>query len=138
MQKAINISKKHKWHIVIWCDTFVVHPKKWVYLKAKNEKEAKMQLESYSWEKIEILSWISVINSDNNQQTNIVKSYIQFDTFWKKEVKIWLSKNQWQERSWSFSVEWYTSNFINSIDWCFFNIIWLPVSMLRKMLINLI
>ena len=150
-QKALSVSRKHEHYIIIWCDTFVVHPEKWVYMKPKNEKEARMQLESYSWKRIEVLSWISVIKKSKPEAdapslekkhititTNIVKSHIQFEKFSKKQIDLWISKNEWQERSWWFSVEGFASNFIKSIDWCFFNIIWLPVSELRKMLLNLI
>ena len=135
--KALEISRKYDWKKIIWCDTFVIHPKFWNYFKPKNINEAKKQLLSYSWEKIRIISWISVLKSENKKIkkiSKIVNSYVFFDEISEKDVENWLSKNEWQWRSWSCSIEWYASNFIKKIDWCFFNIIWLPVSVLRKML----
>jgi len=135
--KALEIARKYEWKKVIWCDTFVIHPKYWNYFKPKDIKEAKKQLLSYSWEKIRIISWISVLEVKNKQIkkiSKIVNSYIYFDKTWEDDVKKWLSKNEWQWRSWSCSVEWYASNFIKKIDWCFFNIVWLPVYELKNIL----
>lgn len=137
-QKALSIARKQPWYIVIWCDTFVVHPKYWVYLKAINLKEAEKHLKSYSEEKIKVLSWISVIKYWNNkinfEKTEIVESYIKFWKISNQDTKIWLSKNEWQWRSGSFSIEWFTSNFVEKIEWCFFNIIWLPIYKLKEIL----
>lgn len=145
-KKALDIARKHEWSIIIWCDTFVVHPKYWVYMKPRDINEAKKQLKSYSWESVKVISWLSVIEFIEmfcknisewwqiKKKSKLVETIIKFDKITSEEVDIWLSKNEWQWRSWSCSVEWYASKFIKEIKWCFFNIVWLPVYELDKIL----
>lgn len=136
--KALEVARKYPDSLVIWCDTFVVHPKNWVYLKPKDIDEARKMLLSYSSSKIKVLSWISLLSVWKDKKikkdSRLSETQIEFWEIGQDEVEEWLTMNEWQWRSWACSIEWYTARFVKRIDGCFFNIIWLPVSLLKQML----
>ena len=136
--KALDVAKNNPWKIVIWCDTFPIHSKNWNYFKPKDLDDAKKMLLSYSWEKLQVLSWLSLVKVNKNWKIKKLSKISETFIYWWKitenDVEEWVKKDEWQWRSWAFSIEWFASKFVEKIDWCFFNIVWLPVSLLNNML----
>lgn len=137
-RKALDVATKYRDFRVIGCDTFVVHPSNWVYLKPKDINEARKHLISYSNTTVKVLSWITVLSKNKkwlvSKKSEIAITNIYFSEITEKDVDSWLNHNEWQGRSGSCSIEWYTSNFVKRIDGCFFNVIGLPLNLLRQML----
>jgi len=132
-EKALDVLREHPKNIVIGCDTFVVHPKKGVYLKPKNRADAKRMLKSYSGESVRVLSGISVMSA-KKKDTRLVETEIIFAKIPEKLIDWWLDQNEWEGRSGAASIEGATSRFVKEIHGCFFNIIGLPVQVLDEML----
>lgn len=136
--KAFYVAKNNIWKIVIWCDTFPVHSKNGNYFKPKDLDDAKKMLLSYSNEVLSVFSWISLVKILENWEVKKISKIVETKIFWWKitenDVEKWLEKNEWQGRSWGFSIEWFSLQFVKKIDGCFLNIVWLPVNILKNML----
>ncbi len=132
-QKALDVFKDFTNKTVIGCDTFVVHPKLWVFLKPKNKEEARKMLSSYSNSTVKVLSGITVMKKDKID-TRLVETEVVFTKIPEDKIDWWLLQDEWQGRSGACSIEGAAMRFVKKIEWCFFNIIGLPTQVLEEML----
>lgn len=132
--KALDVAKKLESWIVIWVDTYVVFEGERLW-KPKTTEIAKKYLEMISWKTIKIYSWISFIdvwNKKEIQDYEVTKAKIKVldDIEIEEYIKTW----EPLDKAWGFAIQWIWAIFIEKIDWCYSNIIWLP---LNKLYINL-
>ncbi len=132
--KAKDVAKKLDSWIVIWVDTYVVFDGNRLW-KPKTSKKAKNYLKMISWKTIKVYSWISIIDIKNKKEVfdyEITK--VKMKKLSSKEIDLYIKTWEPIDKAWAFGMQWIWAIFIEKIDGCYSNIIWLP---LNKLYINL-
>jgi len=99
-----------------------------------NRQEAYKILQSFSDNKIEVLTGLAIIYQDKEYFT-LEKSIIYFKKIKPKEIQAYLNTKTFHDKAAALDIEnILVANFVKRIDGCYFNIMGLPIRSLKKLL----
>lgn len=128
--KARSLIDMYPQHCIIWADSFCVL---WSTLlgKPKDRTDAKNMLQRISGNTIEIITWISIIETPTGETwTEASTSTLTFDVISEEQLERYLGTNERQWRAGAFAFQWTAWVFINHVQWDYNSIIWLPLHLL--------
>lgn len=117
--------------VLITCDTVVIHQQK-ILGKPTNEKEAIDMLLSYSNTFHTVVSGLCISSVQKqiicSESTHVYFDEINFDT-----ASYYVQNYKPYDKAGAYAIqEWIGFNFINRIEGCFYNVMGLPLSRLKK------
>jgi septum formation protein len=138
LEKARFIAKKHPNSLIIGADTFVTLKNEKIG-KPTNIEEAKKIIKKMSGNKIEVISGIAVVKTDN--QGNIIQEKkdhditdIIFSNISDKDIEEIIEKDDVLSISGAFTIEGHGGTFVKEIKGDYQNVIGLPLYKLKTML----
>lgn len=135
LRKAEAIALNHQSDWIIGCDTVVILSNGKVSIKPKDLKDAERTIKLYSGKHCDVYSGLAVINKDLGiENVGFEKTRLYFDKISKKDLEGYLKSNEWKDRSGSMTIEGRGGDFVNKIEGCYWNVVGLPVNLLKKFL----
>jgi septum formation protein len=129
-KKALSIPDNN--NIIVAADT-VVYCNNKIYNKPKNEQEAIKMLKSLSGKWHEVFTSICV-RKNNKCFTGTEKTKVFFHKLTDKQIKMYLHKLSLYDKAGAYAIQQAGSIIVEKIDGCFFNVMGLPITTLRKLL----
>lgn len=146
--KPIEIAKNHAFGkakavadilaegIVIGCDTVVdVNGK--LLEKPRDREHAKEMIELQQGQTIEVVSGISIIDSDRSRVViSSETTQVTFHPMTSKEIEWYLDTEEWQDKSGGFAIQGKASRFIAKVQGDSLSVVGLPVQKIYQALKN--
>jgi len=133
-RKATTIAKKHPGKWIIGCDTIVALSGGDIAVKPKDRKDARRILKTYRDSYCDVYSGLSLVNTKSAESYNDYEhTRIIFCKFSKKQLEDYLNTGDWKGRSGAMTIEG-SGDWIKRIDGEYWNVVGLPVDLLKKML----
>lgn len=105
--------------------------------KAKDRTEARDMIRELQGNTHEVYSGIALVDLQTNKksvQHEITK--VTFNSMGDDEIEWYLDQNEWVDKSASYGIQGAMSRFVKKVEGDFFNIVGLPLSKLREMLVD--
>jgi len=135
LQKALEVSKKYPKDWIIGCDTFVILADGSLSIKPKNRADAKKTIELYRNSYCDVYSGLAVINHlCKKRLIGYEKTRLHFLNFSDADIEKYLDSNEWVGRSGSMTIEGRGGKWIKKIKGCYWNVVGLPVQLLKDFL----
>lgn len=135
--KAKTVAKNHLEAIVIGVDTICLSPADGSLLgKPKSREEAKAMFQSYSGQKVEVITATAVVFGEK-ELVEIDRSDIFFTKISDEEIEELLDfhhKYHWKDCAGGLCIEAYAMRFINRIEGSYDSVLGLPVARLYRMI----
>jgi septum formation protein len=129
-EKALSV--KDNKNIIISADT-VVYCNKKIYTKPKTEKEAIDMLKNLSGRWHEVFTSVCVKKGDKyflgTEKTRVFTHKLK-----EKQIKIYLNKLSLYDKAGAYAIQRAGSIIVEKIEGCFFNVMGLPITTLKKLL----
>ncbi len=120
--------------LIISADTVVVSPDKTqIYGKPRNREEAYSMIADYSGKTHSVISGLSVFY-DGVTYTGHEISYVTFDNMCKADIDFYVDSCEPYDKAGGYAVQGLASLFINKIEGDYFNIVGLPIHLLKTIL----
>jgi len=133
-RKAETIAEKYPEALVIGCDTIVVLENGKIALKPFDSKDAGDTLKAYSDSYCDVYSGLALINCKLNKKfVQAEKTRIHFRRITPSEITAYLKTGGWKGRSGALTIE-EKADWVKKIEGDYWNIVGLPVNLLKKML----
>ena len=133
LRKAEKISQKYPKEWIIGCDTIVVLSNGDITIKPKNKADAKKTLSMYKNSYCDVYSGLALINKfESKEFIGYEKTRLYFKDFTDNQLKKYLDSNELQGRSGSMTIEGGGGDWIKSIKGCYWNVVGLPIDLLKK------
>ncbi len=133
-EKAQEVAKRFKAHLIIGVDTFVVLDKE-ILGKPHTKKVAKEMLEKINGKKLKIITGFAVINSATNRTLSKTKTT---NVFIKKlsseEIKSYIATKEPLDKAGAFAIQGIGAVLIKKIDGDYFNAVGLSLFEIAKAL----
>ena len=124
-EKALHVAKNNPKSVVLGVDTIIVCEGK-IVRKAKNESEARKNLEFLSDKENYAVSGYAIVSSSGKCIVNMVKTKVVFKKFTEQEIDCIIKSNEWQNVA-AYKVQNMMSAMTKSIEGSYFNIVGLPI-----------
>lgn len=124
--------------IIIAADTVVVFNEE-VLGKPTNKTDAFNMLTKLSGNTHEVYTSVVVINKAKDiiiKSTESTK--VKFSKLSNKEIERYIDTNEPMDKAGSYGIQGYGGAFVESINGCYYNVVGLPLSRLRKILLEII
>lgn len=118
--------------LIIACDTIVVCNNE-ILGKPKDENEARQMLLELSGRTHTVLSGLTVL-FNNKSISHYEKTKVSFDSLTDNEIEFYLDSKEPMDKAGAYGIQGFGSMWINKIEGCYFNVVGLPVNLLKKML----
>ena len=137
LQKALEVKEKTKGdRIIISCDTIVVKDNK-IYGKPKKYEEAFNMLKLLSNTSHEVLSCLTVIKVENNQETiykHQGQGIVYIDSMTDSEINDWIKIGNPYDKAGGYAIQESFGKFITKIEGDYYSIVGLPLNKLYNIL----
>lgn len=137
LEKALEVKKKTKGdRIIISCDTFVIKGME-IYGKPKNREDAYNILKSLSGTTHTVLSCLTVIKVENNQENIYQKQSscnVTIDSLEDSEIYEWIDNHKPYDKAGAYAIQEEFGKYITKIDGDYYAIVGLPINSLYKIL----
>jgi len=135
LQKALEVSKTHPNDWIIGCDTFVILSDGSLSIKPKDRADAKRTINLYRNSHCDVYSGLALINKSLKKQLiGFEKTRLHFLDFSNADIEEYLDSGEWKNRSGSMTVEGRGGKWVKKIKGCYWNVVGLPVKLLKKFL----
>ncbi len=138
-QKAIAVDStvKARQALIIAADTIVIHENT-ILGKPKTKQDAFETLQRLSNTKHQVITGVCI--KSTNQTTKFsATTQVYFDKLLDAEIEYYVNNYEVMDKAGSYAIQdWIGLNKINKIEGCYFNVMGLPVSLLRKKLALLV
>lgn len=118
--------------IIVACDT-VVAVENEILGKPKDETDAKRMLKMLSDSSHSVYSGLCLIKGEKIF-SDFCKTDVYFDSLSDEEINWYISQNEWQDKAGGYGIQGKAKLFINKISGDYFNVVGLPVNLLKNML----
>lgn len=131
--KATEISKLYKNSIIIGVDT-VVSYKNHLLNKPKDRKDHKRMLKILSGKTQKVITAICIIDTANNKKITATETTIvNMDRLTEVFIEKYIKSKEGEDKAGGYAIQGLGSLFIKSIEGDYFNVVGLPLNLLRKM-----
>ncbi|MBN1258407.1 septum formation protein Maf [Candidatus Peregrinibacteria bacterium] len=136
LRKAETVAQRYPHDWILGCDTIVVLPNAEIAGKPKSRADAKRVLSLYRNAHCDVYSGLALVNKLLNKKfVQYAKTRIHFREIDAAEIKRYLDSGDWYGRSGSLTIETADKKgWIRKIAGDYWNVVGLPVLLLRKML----
>ncbi|MFC1729810.1 Maf family protein [candidate division KSB1 bacterium] len=135
LRKAEAIAKKHPDQWVLGCDTFVICSNKTLSTKPKDREDARQTIELYRNSYCDVYSGLALINKKLNKKfVQFDKTRLKFKNFSDEDIEQYLCSGEWKGRSGSMTIEGRGGKWVKKIKGDYWNVVGLPVELLKKFL----
>ena len=138
LRKAQAIAEKYSDKWVLGCDTLVVLKGGHIAEKPKDRADAKRTIKAYRNSYCDVYSGLALINLTARGRNKFVgheKTRLFFSDFTDRQIEEYLDSGEWRDRSGSMTIEGRGGEWIKRIEGCYWNVVGLPVNLLKKFLI---
>jgi len=133
LRKAKALEDKYPDQWIIGCDTIVVLKNGKIAVKPLHKEDARQTLKLYSNSHCDVYSGLALINRKKGiQHVGFDKSRIYFKKLSKADIEWYLDTGDWKGRSGSLTIEG-KRGWTKKIEGEYWNIVGLPVNLLKKM-----
>ncbi|MCL5433337.1 MAG: Maf family protein [Patescibacteria group bacterium] len=127
LEKAKNVSKRHKNSIIIACDTVIVLNNE-IIGKPKTSVNATRILEKLSGKMHKVITGFTVIDSESGRSiTKTVETKVYFKRITKKEIDWYVSTGEPLDKAGAYGIQEKGALFVKKIDGDYFNVVGLPI-----------
>jgi len=138
-RKAEKVSEEYPDEWVLGCDTFVIMSNGELSLKPKNRADARRTINLYRNSYCDVYSGLALVNKLLNKKfVQYEKTRLYFNDFSDEEREEFLDSGEWEGRSGSMTIEGKGGKWIKKIEGEYWNVVGLPVELLKKFLENII
>jgi septum formation protein len=123
--KALKASEKYPEEFVLSADTIVFCNRK-IFLKPKNEEEAKEFLSFFSGRKHNVLTCVCLAKKKLIKVKKVMTK-ITFKRLTKQEIEKYLLTNEWRDKAGAYGIQGYAEKFIKKINGSYSNVVGLPL-----------
>jgi len=135
--KAWGVAAKQKNSVVIGADTIVVLGRK-ILGKPTSKKDAVDMLKSLSGKKHMVMTGLAVINTDTGKMlTHVEITEIKMKKLKVRDILDYVNTGSPLDKAGGYGVQEIADPFIEKIDGDYYNVVGLPVFILKKMLDNI-
>jgi septum formation protein len=123
--KALKALEKYPEDFVLSADTIVFCSKK-IFLKPKDEEEAKKFLSFFSGRKHNILTCVCLAKKKLIKFKKVITK-ITFKRLTKQQIEEYLLTNEWRDKAGAYGIQGYAEKFIRKINGSYSNVVGLPL-----------
>ena len=135
LKKAEEIAKHHPNDWVLGCDTFVVLSDGSLSEKPKDINDARRTINLYKNSHCDVYSGLALINKKLNKElVHYDKTRLYFRKFTNAEREEYLDSGEWKDRSGSMTIEGRGGKWVKKIEGDYWNVVGLPVNLLKEFL----
>lgn len=136
LRKAEAVAKKHPNEWVLGCDTVVVLSNGHIATKPKNKADAKKTLKTYQNSYCDVYSGLALVNKSLNKKfVQFEKTRLKFGNFSDEDIEQYLyTSKKWKESSGSMTIEDQAGEWIKKVEGDYWNVVGLPVELLKTFL----
>ena len=135
LRKAEKVAEAFPDQWILGCDTFVILSNGELSLKPKNRSDARRTINLYRNSHCDVYSGLALINKSLNKKfVQYEKTRLYFRDFSDKKREEFLDSNEWVGRSGSMTIEGRGAKWIKKIEGDYWNVVGLPVELLKKFL----
>ncbi len=134
LNKAMRVAKDYPEALVIGADT-VVFCKGRLFGKPKDLSTAKEYLRFLSHNPHQVYTGIALWYS-GKVWTDVEKTKVFMDPLKEEEIEFYFSKEPVLDKAGGFGIQGFAGTFITRIEGCFYNVMGLPLSRLRRLMIT--
>ena len=131
-KKAEEIQKIYPDSLIIGSDTIVVLDNM-IIGKPQNDEEAFQILKKLSGKCHEVLTGVSILFHDS-QISDIAKTKVFFKLIADEDIKEYISTGEPMDKAGAYGIQGYGSQFIDTIDGCYFNVMGFPIPLFYEMI----
>ena len=132
-EKARAVRRKFRREFVLGADTVVVVKRK-ILGKPRDAKDAARMLRLLSGRAHEVITGVCVIAADGREDTRSEVTRVFFDRMSKKEIAAYVATGEPMDKAGAYGIQGMASRWIPKISGDYFNVVGLPVALVRKML----
>ena len=125
LEKAKSIQKKYENDIILAADT-IVSTNQTIFLKPKDEKDAKKTLKYLSGRNHSVITGVCVLFKDR-KKIKIIETKIKFKKLHNNEIDQYIKTNQWVDKAGSYAIQGFAERFIIKINGSYSNVVGLPL-----------
>ena len=125
LEKAKSIQKKYENDIILAADT-IVSTNKTIFLKKKEEKDAKKTLKYLSGRNHSVITGVCVLFKDR-KKVKIIETKIKFKKLHNNEIDQYIKTSQWVDKAGSYAIQGFAERFVIKINGSYSNIVGLPL-----------
>lgn len=130
--KSQELSHRFPRDLILTADTVVFFEGN-IYNKPKDEKEAFSMLRSFSGKWQHVYTAV-VIQLDGMSHEAVEETKILFNTLTDEQIHLYLSHSRYLDKAGGYAIQQGGSILVSRMDGCYYNVIGLPVNILRKLL----
>jgi septum formation protein len=135
LRKAQAISEKYPDDWILGCDTIVVLSNGKIALKPKNRNDAKNTIKLYRNSYCDVYSGLALVHKSSGKKlVDYEKTRLYFNDFSDDQIEKYLDSGDWRGRSGSMTVEGRGGEWIRRVEGCYWNVVGLPVNLLKSFL----
>ncbi len=120
--------------VIIAADT-VVSASGEILGKPKDKADSERMLRLLSGSEHSVLSGITVIYNGASA-SSYEETFVRFSQMSEKEIKWYAESGEPDDKAGAYAIQGYASMWVEGIDGCYFNVVGLPTSCLRKLLLR--
>ncbi len=136
-KKAYEIACMYPDDWVLGCDTLVVLKDGRIAEKPKDRADAKRTIKAYRNSYCDVYSGLALLNltaRGRNKFVGYEKTRLFFSDFTEQQIEEYLDSEEWCNRSGSMTLEGRGGKWVKKVDGCYWNVVGLPVDLLKKFL----
>jgi len=135
LRKAEKVAEKYPKQWVLGCDTFVILSNGELSLKPMNRSDARRTINLYRNSYCDVYSGLALVNKSLNKKfVQYEKTRLYFNNFSDEDREKFLDSGEWEGRSGSMTIEGKGGKWIKKIEGEYWNVVGLPVDLLKKFL----
>ncbi len=132
LRKAERVAKDYPKDWVLGCDTFVVLSDGSLSTKPRNRADAKKTIRKYCGSHCDVYSGIALVKEETNQKlVEFDKTRLHFRKFSNEDLEAYLDSGEWKDRSGSMTIEGKGGKWVTRIKGDYWNVVGLPVNVLK-------
>lgn len=132
--KAQDVAKVVRKGLVLGADTIVVLDGM-IFGKPKDDEEAYRMLSNLSGRSHMVITGIAIVNAENGlNRVSCEVTKVTFDSLTSSQIQAYISTGEPEGKAGAYAVQGKGSLLIDRIDGCYFNVVGLPLTRMRKML----
>ncbi len=136
MSVALRLSPWEESGIVIGVDT-LVELDGLLMGKPSTREEAFKMIEALQGKTHRVFSGVALVKIPGLEvQSGYEVTKVRFSPLSPDEIKSYLDTDEWSDKAGAYAIQGRASLFVEGVEGCFFNVVGLPLSLLRKLMLN--
>jgi len=134
MGKAQQLARKYKNALIIGVDTVVSFQHHQIN-KPKDEEDAKRILRLLSNTTHQVISAICIIDTDNDKNiSGLEVTNVTMDRLDEKDIAAYIASGEGEDKAGAYAIQGLGALYVKKIEGDYFNVVGLPIFLLRKLL----